>query len=147
MGPTEYPLSADFGFAPGSSVHLFVALEASYGQSSKGPLQRPVNDPGGRLNPRYFVPEFNVKEGWKGVVAVTGTPTIGAASTSAQFDLTLYDHQGALPGVGVFDPLTAPQNSLRYPSSLSAVTLSLPGALATPQVIALSNFTGDGSPA
>ncbi|MEO7994458.1 MAG: hypothetical protein ABI743_08665 [bacterium] len=146
MGPTEYLTTADFDLSPGKQINLLIALEASYGQSAKGPAQVVPTDPGGRLNPRYFVPEFNIKEAWQALVDVEGLPTIGDGSSSVHFDLEVYDHQGALPASGAFDPLTAPQNSLRYASSLSSATISLPGGLANAIALPGSIFTGNGTP-
>ncbi|HYE78509.1 MAG TPA: hypothetical protein VEI97_11025, partial [bacterium] len=60
-----YTVAAIFKLTAGQSVDLFLGLDASYGNSAVGQRVIPKPDPGGRLNPRYLNPEFNLKEAWK----------------------------------------------------------------------------------
>lgn len=146
MRQTMYTAGVELDLTPGTTLTLYAALEAAYGASALGPRITPLEEPGGRLNPRYFNPEFNIKEAWDVAVQVTGTPIIGATSTSAQIALAIRDHQGALPASGQFDPLAAPAISLRYPSDLKEVQVAVPGILPVRVTLQRSAFTGQGTP-
>lgn len=145
MATTVYTTDLILSTAAVTSIDLLLAIEASYGASALGPAVTPLDDPGGRKNPRYFVPHFNLKEAWKAEAVVSGPIFIGAGSSSLDIDLTVFDHQGPLPAAGAFDPLTAPASSLRYESALSSATVALPGLLGSPATIPGSSFTGDGT--
>jgi len=146
MATTPYTISIDLATAGQPTVNMLLALEASYGASAFGPLVTPVDDPGGRKNPRYYLPHFNLKEAWKATATVSNPITVGAGSSSLDIDMTVFDHQGSLPASGAFDALSAPASSLRYASSLATATVAIPNLLGTPVTIAGTAFSGDGTP-
>jgi len=141
-----YPVHVDLKLPAGTPLSAYLAIDASYGASALGPRTLPKTDPGGRLNPRYFNPEFNLKEAWRTEASASGPVTAGDAGSQTEITLRAFDHQGALPAIGDFDPLTAQPTALRYPSDLAGADLAIPGVLAAPRAIARDQFTGDGTP-
>jgi len=113
LEPANGPVSFDF------------ILEASYGQSAKGPQALDVEEVGGRLNPTYYNPEFNQKEAFFAGFTVNQAPA-AAEGGDLTLSATILDwQQGFL--VEEFYPFPSNSYGLKASSNVGAVSLEIPG--------------------
>ena len=142
----ETSTTFDVGFDMTAGTFQFnLFLTMGYGASAKK---------SGRLNPKYYNPEFNRKSAWK--VAVTppegvDPPVMGNTWNDSDsvtvFDVTIqvYDWQIAATVYGLPDFENAPEDNIFASSNVSNVALEIPGMNNTlPSVI--TEDSGSGTP-
>ncbi|MCD6217967.1 hypothetical protein J7L05_08930 [bacterium] len=113
----HYLIKLDDG---GETLNLIFVIEASYGQSAI--FSVPSGDPGSRLNPMYFNPEFNRKEAYD--IRVDPIENLTAADLHSETTVTIHveDWQNSQsPDWNMEDP-----GSIRYRSNVASVYLSVP---------------------
>ncbi|MCD6218480.1 hypothetical protein J7L05_11585 [bacterium] len=125
MGTDYQPF--DMVINPGAGLNFELWLTMGYGASAKKPQ---------RLNPSYYIPEFNRKSAWKVVVTPPegeDPPAAGntwtSADTTTDFTVTIdiYDwNHGATIAVGEY-PDPANPDYISASSDISAVTVEVPG--------------------
>ncbi|HYE78099.1 MAG TPA: sialidase family protein [bacterium] len=130
----------------GEPIEYLVLVLAQFGASSQGR----GSALGQRLNPVYFVPEYNLKAPWKVQVEEQTNELRGGDPTStARVQVKIWDWQHALgldTLVGSLTPtLATPRDSLLAPSRVTAVRAQVAG-LADPGDIAGNYAGGNGSP-
>lgn len=124
--------SSDLVFANQNGAFEFVlALEAAYGQSAIKPT---------RLDPRYFLPEFNRKEAYSVDINVDSNELLaGNETSSASLTVSVIDWQAGLQPIATWEPDTMPLDSLRHKSDVKQVILDVPNIMP----ISLSMTTPD----
>ncbi len=139
---TEYQ-NFDVVIAPGTTLLFDLYMTMGYGASAKKPE---------RLNPTYYVPEFNRKAAWK----VEVTPPQGEdppeidntwddTDTTTEFDVTIdiYDWNHGATIAGVFpDPANTDQISAS--SDISEVTVEIPGMTSAVSSASTVDMTSNG---
>lgn len=127
---------------PAGAVTYDFLIEASYGQPAEGPAKRPVNAPGGRMEPFYWNPEFNQKEAFHTGFVVNSTPG-AAAGGFLNLSATIMDWQ---QGMYVDELYPNPDNfyGIKAKSDVGAIRIEIPG-LGIVQDIP-SSTTGTGAP-
>lgn len=131
QGDSTYDASYVFNIPPGSDFNLIMLLDACYGHSAQFAI--PYPEPGSRMNPRYFLPEFHRKEAWLAFANITNnTLAYGNANGSATLSLTVYDWQAGLTGSGPLDYFTAGLSHLTATSDISEVVVFFPELLSDP---------------
>ena len=118
----HYLIKLDDG---GETLNLIFVIEASYGQSAL--FNIPSVDPGSRMNPMYFNPEFNRKEAYD--IRVDPIENLTAADLHSETTVTIHveDWQNSqTSGWNMEDP-----GSIRYRSNVASVYLNVPEISAT----------------
>ncbi|MFH1515832.1 MAG: sialidase family protein [bacterium] len=116
-----------FNTPPGASVGFLIALTAAYGQSAQG---RGII-PGGRGNPRYFLPEFNRKGAWRVRVDIPEETDLLGANDITSKTLVIAEVWDWQQNYGYpmsdIDPLTTRLDALRKSSKVGSVVIDIPG--------------------
>lgn len=109
----------------GPTVSFVLVAEAAWGVARN--LQLPVDDPGGRFNPKYWLPEFNQHEPWRVEVEVTDNNLrAGQGGSSISFTVRVADWQAG----EVLDPAFPNLGNLRglaVASDVARVRVAIPG--------------------
>lgn len=101
---------------PGETISLKLYLTANYGQSAI--------DYTHRLNPTYYIPEFNAKEAWR-VEAYVESNSLGPDETEsmAEIKVRVWDWQQG----SVVDPTLSSLDKIRAQSGVAEVSVEFPG--------------------
>ena len=141
-GRNVFPMGSDeetteLVFANRNGVFEFtIALESAYGQSSIRYT---------RMDPRYFLPEFNRKEAYSVDINIDSNELLaGDSSTSADLTVSVVDWQAGIDPVATWDPDTIPLDSIRHKSDVKQVILDVPDIMTDSQSMATPD-SGDGS--
>ncbi|MEO7993631.1 MAG: hypothetical protein ABI743_04465 [bacterium] len=147
MGGGPYSKRIFFDLEPGDPVvHALVVLIASYGVAGvgRGPIL------GQRMNPVYYLPEFNQKEPWRVQIDPTNNALEeGKTNSTATYKVTIYDWQHSV-GPYTTSQLTPspsiPRDKLARPSRVIGLRAQVPG-VADPANITTQLEGGNGDPA
>lgn len=136
QGGGPYTRRVYFNMSPGDpQVQAVIVLAASYGVSAVGR----GSAFGQRMNPVYYVPEFNMKEPWRvRVHEKSSSLEASNPNTSAQLEVEIYDwqHQRGTDTVSQLSPAPGiPRNKLRRPSRVQTVRAQVPGVASPGHVI------------
>ncbi|MEO7993261.1 MAG: hypothetical protein ABI743_02590, partial [bacterium] len=109
----------------GPTIPFVLVAEASWGVARNKAL--PVDDPGGRFNPKYWLPEFNQHEPWRVDVNIVSnglTHNVGASAIT--FDVLVSDWQAGAT-VDPAYPNLGNLGGLQIASDVSRVRVAIPG--------------------
>lgn len=128
-------------FVPNNAQREFLmVVSCAYGISAQGR----GTDIGKRMNPRYFLPLFNLKEAWKVKTTVRDNGLIGSSpGTSAKVDIEVWDWQQLAQVDPQFNGGSSNLNRLDRESKLRNAEVEVP-ALGYSKLLAAADFTGSG---
>lgn len=135
-----FPMGADrltpvtLNLASGEpEVRLSVFFTAAYGQSAA--------NRGFRMDPKYYLPEFNAKAPWRVDMQIPDSTNLleaGNLSSTAEIQVQVYDWQA---GAAV-DPTLGNLGAVRAASEVASVELFVPGVLTSSQTLTPTGGTG-----
>ncbi|MEO7995787.1 MAG: PKD domain-containing protein, partial [bacterium] len=128
-------------FIPNNTARSFMmVVSCSYGISAQGR----GTDIGKRMNPRYFLPLFNMKEAWKVTTLVHDNNLAGSSAISTtKVDVNIYDWQQLATVDPVFSGASSNLNKVDRASKLRSCEIDVP-ALGFNKLLSSSDFTGSG---
>lgn len=146
-GHNVMPMGADyrttpfqFFIGPNATREFLMVVTCSYGISAQGR----GTDVGKRMNPRYFLPLFNLKEAWKVKATVTANGLIGSsASTTATVQFDVWDWQQTAQVDPLFSGGSSNLNRLDRASKLRSAEIEVP-ALGFSKILSTADFSGNG---
>jgi len=140
MGAGYRATPFQFFVAPNSVREFVMVVSCSYGISAQGR----GTDIGKRMNPRYFLPLFNLKEPWKVKAEVISNNLIGsAATTSAQVRFQVWDWQQTAQVDPIFNGGSSNLNRIDRPSKLRSAEVEVP-SLGFSKILTTADFSGNG---
>ncbi|HYE78218.1 MAG TPA: hypothetical protein VEI97_09540, partial [bacterium] len=148
-GHNVFPMGSDFdrvtyklALAPGATqLRVGFAVGVSWGQAAQGR----GGNLGQRQEPVYYLPEFHHKAPWTVTAAVIDNNlAAGNTASNASLEIRLRDWQLGATVDPAWEWPTSPRDGIPASSELQALTVEVPGLMASPLTIDIGSGAGTG---